>query len=457
MTNTKFVFLATFSGSGSKLLQAQLSNLKNIFTIPAYPLLYFYPHFNEWKKIYKNKLNAKKVLHLILKKHKSIVDSRKIKGFNGLTNLGENKKQFLKISEIQFKKNFLKFLENKKINSANVIKAIHFAYKKTINDNKPFNLFHIHSIEYLNKYGAKDFPESKIIFTIRNPIYNFWRRIYSDVKIENIRFDYTDKEYLKNYLYLNRLRDIYITFKNINISLKKRAKFIKFEDIKLKNSKIIKKICKFLKIKYDQNNFTKLGFLGKKWWGDKIYKGYNEKQNFVKSNFNYDIELNSFAKYEILILKKILSPYLSKFRYLKKNSIIESFLTNILFLFILFFPTKYGFKLFLKRFNLFNFLRYVENLYNEVFKNNLNNYYFNAMYKYKWNYRIAYLTKYDFLRKHIFYNQQSVLVKIVYFIYKILLYFYYQLELFFLYFIRIYLIFSIFFIVRRKINNLNFS
>ena len=51
MAKANYVFLANFSGSGSKLLQAQLSNSKNIFTIPAYPLLYFYPHFNEWKKI----------------------------------------------------------------------------------------------------------------------------------------------------------------------------------------------------------------------------------------------------------------------------------------------------------------------------------------------------------------------------------------------------------------------
>lgn len=456
MTNTNFVFLATFSGSGSKLLQAQLSNLKNIFTIPAYPLLYFYPHFNEWKQRYKNKLNAKKVLYLILKKHKSVVDSRKIKGFNGLTNLGANKKQFLKISEKKFRKNFLKFFENKKIDSVNVIKAIHFAYKKTINNNKALNLFHVHSIEYLNKYAAKDFPESKIIFTIRNPIYNFWRRVFSDIKIENVRFDYTDKEYLKNYLYLNRLRDIYITFKNINLSLKKRAKFIKFEDIKLNNSKTIKTVCKFLKIKHNQNN-SKLGFLGKKWWGDKIYKGYNEKQNFVKSNFNYDVELNSFSNYEILVLKKILKPYLLKFRYLKKNDIIESFLINISFLFIIFLPTKYGLKLFLNRFSLFSFYRYIKNLYKEVFKNNLNNYYFNAMYKYKWNYRIAYLIKYDFLRRYIFYNQHTVFIKLIYFVYKTMLYFYYQFELFFLYFLRIYLILCIFFIVRRKINNLNFS
>ena len=41
MAKANYVFLANFSGSGSKLLQAQLSNSKNIFTIPAYPLLYF--------------------------------------------------------------------------------------------------------------------------------------------------------------------------------------------------------------------------------------------------------------------------------------------------------------------------------------------------------------------------------------------------------------------------------
>ena len=77
MAKANYVFLANFSGSGSKLLQAQLSNSKNIFTIPAYPLLYFYPHFNEWKKKYKKRLDAKKTLSLLLTKHKSLTDSRK--------------------------------------------------------------------------------------------------------------------------------------------------------------------------------------------------------------------------------------------------------------------------------------------------------------------------------------------------------------------------------------------
>ena len=93
MNNSDIVFLANFSGSGSKLLQAQLSqNSKSIFTIPVYPLLYLYPHFHEWKKKYK-KIKCKKTLSILLTKHKSLIDSRKIKGFNGLASLGKNKER----------------------------------------------------------------------------------------------------------------------------------------------------------------------------------------------------------------------------------------------------------------------------------------------------------------------------------------------------------------------------
>jgi len=75
--------LLCFSGAGSKLLQAQLGNADDVFTLPAYPLKYFPRFFNEWQKENKT-TSATKILKLILKHHKSIVDSRFIKGFNGL-------------------------------------------------------------------------------------------------------------------------------------------------------------------------------------------------------------------------------------------------------------------------------------------------------------------------------------------------------------------------------------
>ena len=50
MKTINFVILLCSFGSGSKLLQAHLSNARNLFTLPAYPLLYLPNCFECWKK-----------------------------------------------------------------------------------------------------------------------------------------------------------------------------------------------------------------------------------------------------------------------------------------------------------------------------------------------------------------------------------------------------------------------
>ena len=72
-----------FSGAGTKLLQAQLANADDVFTIPAYPLVYLPLFFREWQKENKT-TSATKILKLIVKHHKSILDTRFIKAINGL-------------------------------------------------------------------------------------------------------------------------------------------------------------------------------------------------------------------------------------------------------------------------------------------------------------------------------------------------------------------------------------
>ena len=72
----------------------------------------------------------------------------------------------------------------------------------------------------------------------------------------------------------------------------------------------------------------------------------------------------------------------------------------------------------------------------------MKDYYFNAMYKYKYTYRDIYLLKFNFLRKITFILRKSqirYLFSIILFILKILLYFYIQFELIFLYFYRIHI------------------
>ena len=47
----KIYALLTGSGIGTKPLQSFLDSHMEIITIPGYPLVYFYPHCNHWKKM----------------------------------------------------------------------------------------------------------------------------------------------------------------------------------------------------------------------------------------------------------------------------------------------------------------------------------------------------------------------------------------------------------------------
>ena len=64
----------------------------------------------------KKKLSCDKIYKLIIKHHGSVLDSKKIKGFNGLTNLGKTEINQLKSVRKNLKNTF-EYLRNKEINS----------------------------------------------------------------------------------------------------------------------------------------------------------------------------------------------------------------------------------------------------------------------------------------------------------------------------------------------------
>lgn len=81
----------------------------------------------------------------------------------------------------------------------------------------------------------------------------------------------------------------------------------------------------------------------------------------------------------------------------------------------------------------------------------MKNYYFNAMYRFKWSYSLAYLIQFNFIRKKNFYSKKNFFWNLLNLLIKILLYPIYQLELVFMYIFRIYLIVNIKKIVQRNI------
>ena len=448
MKTINFVILLCSFGSGSKLLQAHLSNARNLFTLPAYPLLYLPNCFECWKK--KKNLDSRSLLNLLSEQFSSIFDTRNLEGFNGTNQLGKNKNDYISISKEKFDIFFLDYFRKNKINLKNLIVATHLSYQNAINNENTLILYHPHSLETYSRYLSSDFYASKKILTIREPIRNFWRSAFADDNIDKIRFDLTDYEYLKNYRYINRLRDLNINFKHYQTEEFKDYKIVKYEEFKKNNHNVLKDLCEFLNLEFEESRIMTPRFNNKEWWGSNIYKGSQQNYKIGEIQASQENDLKKFFNYEILILQNILLPFYKKFKY---DSLCKiNLLNNLFFLVSILFPTKYGLNLFLDRFKFSNIKNYVIDSFNESFKFNLKNYYFNAMYKYKYSYNICYLQKYNFLRKYLFYNKK-LFFGILNFITKICFYPLIQFELLILYFVRISLIFSI----KQKLKNFDIT
>ena len=453
----KVVALMNFCvGGGSKYLQSQFDGLKEINSIPAYPLKYFYQFWNEWKNKGKNK---KQILDLIIRHHRSIIDSRRLKGFNGLTTLGKNKNKFIKLSEKKFRYNFLEFIKKKNLNSKNILLAIHYAYFKTkkfnINQMKSL-LIHIHESSEFNMYLKKDFEDSKALVMVRDPINYFWKRIRNDKIIEKSRFDKSDNILLENYGYRSSLINMFYGFKFVNNNFFRKYLFIRFEDLKNNNKRTILKICKYLNLKYSKK-ISQSTFDNKLWWSDKVYQKKNPHKSKI-SDFDYSYDYKNFFKYEVLILQFILYRYFKKIGY--KNHTDSIKITKLYFfkfLLYLFLPTKFEIKILLRYLNIVTLIVFFFHSFNETFlKRNIKNYYFNAMYRFKPQYKNLYFLKFSFLRYIVFrnikksnFNPLILVLRVLYFLNKILFYFFAIINSFFLYFKRIYFLISYYFLIKK--------
>ena len=95
--------------------------------------------------------------------------------------------------------------------------------------------------------------------------------------------------------------------------------------------------------------------------------------------------------------------------------------------------------------------------FNETFtKRNIKNYYFNAMYRFKPQYKNLYFLKFSFLRFIIFknikksnFNPLIFVLRVLYFLNKIFFYFFAIINSFFLYFKRIYFLISYYFLIKK--------
>jgi len=183
------------NGAGSKYIHSLLDGHPQIYMIPGYPLMYFYPHF---KEICKLDLDRKDFINSILDRMPSIYDTTLMPGSETLNMLGKDGNQFLKVEKNLVLEYIMSYLTEKEFNSKNLLLGLHEAhfniFGKRYYLKKPTKiLYHVHDHFYLEDL-KKDFQKLKLIAMTRRPSLNIARRIRSSIleadrdKLDNLDF-----------------------------------------------------------------------------------------------------------------------------------------------------------------------------------------------------------------------------------------------------------------------------
>lgn len=275
------VALIVGAGTGSKLLQSHLDNHPDIYMIPAYPLMYFYPHWQSWRDELGDSWNWPAIVDEFCKRHASVIDSRRIPGHNGLTRLGQNRNQYISIDEAEFKAYILRLLQNQEITSRNFLLAVHIAYALCKREDvfmKRVLVYHIHLWEYFATYLIRDFPESKLITMTRDHRPSMERRVQAFWKVDQAKLNETDALIYHSRAYYNQLRYgnlIYQTYDFKKCSsgasfASDRIVAVKHEDLGTDLCATMNRVGRFLDVEFRQE-MLQISFDGKAWWSDKVY------------------------------------------------------------------------------------------------------------------------------------------------------------------------------------------
>ena len=273
--------IMTTGRTGSDYLQACLDNTNGVMTFCG---KFNYHQFFEGPE---EKIDKEKLIDLFLKKYHYLFS------YNEFEDIDTN------INVKCFKENFLKIIPKISIDRkdflVNLYKSYHLTLNRTI-ENVKVLVHHSHNVEN-TKCFLKDFPDSKMLITIRDPRANLKAGLVN-------WFDHDPMKIHMGHVlnYLKRIKE------DLQYALNKKNNkklFIKLEEANDYETK--KKITDFLEIHYDQNIMTAT-IASKIWRGDKISKIKSKKGEFIESVKDNQWD-NFFTYKEKLLLNQLYKDY----------------------------------------------------------------------------------------------------------------------------------------------------
>ena len=158
-------------GSGSKVFQSYLDGHPQIYMIPAYPLLYLYPHWRRWETEMAGTWTWDTIIEAFCRQHASVIDPVSIPGHNGMTGLGESRNETVAIDSELFRRYLSHLLADEPVSIRTFILALHYAYafcQGEDMDRKRILVYHIHVQAYVSAYLQPDFPDMLILGMVRD-------------------------------------------------------------------------------------------------------------------------------------------------------------------------------------------------------------------------------------------------------------------------------------------------
>ena len=301
----KFVILLAGGRSGSSLLQSLFD---------MHPQILQFPGDFRFDHLFVNILNEKdpeKISQMFCDLNPFFFDSRLQKNSWSIDRhymLGKNKNEFYKFSTEIFKKHFIYFYNNSKKNKIDKIIALHQAYAKLSGQNlnkKKIIIFHLHIIEWFKNFTNyfSQFNNFKILLTLRDPLVSLSSTINHWLEYKSGR-DLYSKSLYDNY-------EMHMNMMNVLYKFRKKVSIIQLENLHLKSNKVLKNLCKLLKINY-QSSLKKSSYHNKLWWGDSVSKKF---LNGLNPKFKNKFDKNIFFDKDIEIIESKLKNIITRYNY----------------------------------------------------------------------------------------------------------------------------------------------
>lgn len=319
------VALYAGNGSGTKVYQGFLDGHPELYMVPAYPLMYLYPHWDQWRTEMGGSLHWRAIIDRFCVHHASVIDTRRIPGFDGLAKLGEDQSEFIAIDENLFRSVLAYMVEEEMPSARTLLLAVHYAYAWCRGEDmkrKRVLLYHVHVHEYLPRYVLRDFPDASVIATVRDPRSNFSGRYWhSEVAVDAARYNATDAAIYRRRVYYFISRYFYEGLDILDGVRPERMRVVRHEDLLHRLDDVMRASAQFIGIS-EHPCLTAMTFGGRSWWGDEIYD--MKPMNTVNPRVASRDWAKKIGRIDWFVFEGLFRNYMSRYGYPPERYTVDS-------------------------------------------------------------------------------------------------------------------------------------